>query len=133
MSEVPEHLLYTDEHEWVLIKGEVGVVGITDYAQETLDDIVYVELPELGAAVRQNEQFGAVDSSKTSSELFAPISGEVIEINDDLDPNPQLVNQDPYGKGWMIKIKIADPSDSERLMDASAYREFLETVQSAEE
>ncbi len=133
MSKVPDHLLYTDEHEWVHITGDVGVVGITDYAQEALDDIVYVELPSVGTIVKQNEPFGAVDSCKASSELFAPISGEVLEVNEGLEESPELVNQDPYGEGWMIKVRLSDPSEAENLMNASAYEEFLKKVESAED
>src|SRR5688500_8363571 len=104
----PQDLRYTKEHEWVRQEGDVAVVGITDYAQEQLGDIVYVDLPETGKTLKQMESFGAVDSVKTASDLYCPVSGEVLEITDALKASPELVNQQPYGAGWMLRLKASD-------------------------
>ncbi len=123
---VPENLKYTKEHEWAKVEGDVAIVGITDFAQDQLSDIVYVELPEVGAKVRQGEPFGTVEAVKAVSDLYSPVTGEVIEVNQKLADQPELVNQDPYGEGWMIKVKLQDPSEVERLMSAEEYKKLIE-------
>ncbi|GBC78292.1 Glycine cleavage system H protein [bacterium HR08] len=125
MATYPEDCLYTREHEWIRVEDDVGVIGITDYAQEALGDIVYVELPSVGDHFSQGEPFGNVESVKAVSELYMPVSGEVVEINEDLAESPQLVNEDPYGDGWMVKIALSDPTELETLMSASEYEEYV--------
>jgi glycine cleavage system H protein len=125
MSKIPTDLLYTKEHEWIRQEGDVMRVGITDYAQEELHEIVMVELPSTGTKVKANEVFGTVDSVKATSELFSPVSGEVVEMNEKLEEAPELVNNDPYGEGWMIVIKPADSTEIKALMKAEAYESFL--------
>lgn len=122
---IPHELKYTSEHEWVRLEGDVAYVGITDYAQEQLGDIVFVDIPSVGETLDANEVFGTIEVVKTVSDLFLPIAGEVLEQNEELEDNPELVNQDPYGKGWLIKIKPADASDMDRLLDADAYKAIL--------
>ncbi len=124
--EIPEELLYTEEHEWVYVDGDVAIVGITDYAQGELGDVIFVELPEVGDHVQQLEPFGSIEAVKTVSDVFAPVSGEVVEINSELDSNPQLINQDPYGEGWMVKIKMSDPKELESLLSAEEYQNMIE-------
>lgn len=127
MSNIPESLHYTEEHEYVKQTGEVGVVvvGITDYAQSELGDVVYVELPETGATFGQMDVFGTIEAVKAVSELFSPVAGEVIEINSELDGNPNLVNEDPYGDGWMIKLRMQNPEDLGQLLGASDYAQHI--------
>ncbi len=122
----PEDLRYTREHEWARKKGDNFVVGITDFAQEQLGDVVYVELPDVGDPVKKGESFGVVESTKAVSELFAPVTGKVVEVNDPLSDAPETVNDDPYEEGWMIVIEPSDPKELESLMDAKAYRAFVE-------
>ena len=124
----PQDLRYTKEHEWVRLEGDVAVVGITAYAQEQLGDIVYVDLPEAGKGLKQMESFGAVDSVKTASDLYAPVSGDVLEVNETLKASPELVNQEPYGAGWMLKLKASDRKELDSLMDAAAYEQYLATL-----
>ena len=124
--ELPEDLRYTREHEWISLQGEVATVGITDHAQEQLGDVVYVELPGVGDAVAKTEAFGVVESTKAVSDVYAPVSGEVVEVNDDLTDNPELVNEDPYGDGWLVKIRVSDASELGDLLSADEYRAFLE-------
>jgi glycine cleavage system H protein len=124
--EIPEDLRYTREHEWTRKKGDKVVVGITDFAQDQLGDVVYVELPDVGDPVKRGESFGVVESTKAVSELFAPVSGKVVEVNDPLSDAPETINEDPYEEGWMIVIEPADPKELEALMDAKAYRSFVE-------
>lgn len=126
MSKIPADLLYTKEHEWVRQEDGIVRVGITDYAQEELHEIVMVELPSVGTAVKANEVFGTVDSVKATSELFSPVSGEVVEMNEKLEEAPELVNNDSYGDGWMVAIKMADPSEVKKLLNAEAYKGFIE-------
>ena len=126
MSEVPEELRYTKEHEWIRVEGDSVVIGVTDYAQNALTDVVWVELPEMGAVVGSMDSFASVESVKSVSEIYAPISGEVIEINDVLEDSPELINQDPYGKGWICKMSISDNSELASLLDGTTYRGLIE-------
>jgi len=121
----PENLLYTKDHEWVRVEGDVAYIGITDFAQHELGDIVYVDIPSKGTSVAQHEVFGTVEAVKTVSDLFMPLSGEVLEINSVLDGSPELVNSDAYGQGWMIKCSIANPDEVTGLMSAAAYKELV--------
>jgi len=114
-------IYYTEEHEWLAVEGDIGTCGITEFAQEQLGDIVYVELPEVGRAVAQNDEIAVVESVKAASELYAPVSGEVTESNDGLADDPAKVNADTMGAGWFFKLKISDPSELENLMDGAAY------------
>lgn len=118
----PSNLYYTKDHEWVRVEGDVAYIGITDFAQKELGDIVYVDIPSKGKSVAQHEVFGTVEAVKTVSDLFMPLTGEVLELNAQLDGAPELVNSDPYGDGWMIKCSIANPSEVEGLMSAEAYQ-----------
>jgi glycine cleavage system H protein len=118
---VPDDLRYTKDHEWVRVEGDQATVGITQYAAEQLGDIVFVELPEAGRKLDQFATFGVVESVKAVSDLFAPVSGEVVEANGALSKEPELVNREPYGAGWMLRIKVADPKQVDELLDASAY------------
>ncbi|HEX9243719.1 MAG TPA: glycine cleavage system protein GcvH [Anaeromyxobacter sp.] len=124
--EIPQDLRYTREHEWARNKGGRIVVGITDFAQDQLGDVVYVELPDVGDPVKKGESFGVVESTKAVSELFAPISGKVLEVNAPLSDAPETINEDPYEEGWMIVIEPSDPKDLEALMDAKAYQAFVD-------
>jgi glycine cleavage system H protein len=121
----PENLKYTKEHEWILVNGDTGIVGITDHAQGELGDVVFVELPGAGKNVKQGETFGSIEAVKAVSDLYAPVSGSIVEINKDLGSTPEVVNKDPYGKGWMIKIRIANPAELSGLFDAAAYRALV--------
>ncbi len=118
----PENLKYTKDHEWVLIEGNMGIIGISDYAQGELGDVVFVELPPVGKAVKQHESFGTIEAVKAVSDLFAPVSGSVVEVNGDLTSTAELVNKDPYGKGWMVKIKLSKPDEVSGLLSAAAYK-----------
>jgi glycine cleavage system H protein len=124
----PQHCKYTKEHEWVRLEGGTAVVGITDYAQSELGDVVFVELPEPGASITQGETFGVVESVKAASDLYAPVSGEVLEANDELQTTPDLVNREPFGGGWMLRVRASNPADVNSLMDAAAYDEYLQTL-----
>lgn len=121
----PDELKYTKDHEWVKIDGDVATVGITDFAQSELGDIVFVEIETEGEELDAEEVFGSVEAVKTVSDLFMPLSGEVIEFNEKIEASPELVNSDPYGEGWMIKIKISDTSELESLMDVAAYKDAV--------
>lgn len=123
--EIPEGLKYSKEHEWVLVEGQSATIGITEYAQEELGDIVYVELPEVGEKVVKDDPFGAVESVKAVSDVYAPVSGAVLEINDVLPDNPETINDDPYGDGWMIRVELSDLDDLKDLMDADEYAEYV--------
>jgi glycine cleavage system H protein len=123
--EFPDDLRYTKEHEWLRLEGNDGVIGITDFAQDALGDVVFVELPAVGATLSQGQTFGVVESNKTVSDLFAPVSGRVTAVNQMLRDEPEHVNRDPYGEGWMIRIVIARRDEVERLLDADAYRAFV--------
>lgn len=124
--EFPEDLKYTKEHEWARLEGNRVVVGITDFAQEELGDVVFVELPEVGTEVEATGTFGVVESVKAVSDLYAPMSGTVVEVNSILEDRPELVNQSPYGDGWMIVLEAADIADVEQLLSAAAYRTYIE-------
>ena len=122
---LPGDIKYSQDHEWVRIEGDTVVIGITDYAQDQLGDIVYVEMPPVGDTLARGDEFGTVESVKAVSELFLPVGGEVLKVNADLEDTPELVNQDPYVKGWMVGIKPEDPSEIDGLMDKEAYLEML--------
>ncbi len=122
---LPDSLRYTKDHEWAETEGGTIRIGITDYAQDALGDVVFVELPEVGATFEEGEEFGTVESVKAVSELFMPVSGEVVEINGELGDSPELVNQDPYGGGWMLRIKASDPAQMDGLLEKGAYLEML--------
>jgi len=123
--EFPEDLKFSKEHEWVLVEGSVATVGITDYAQDQLGDIVFVELPAVGDKVSKEDAFGVVESVKAVSDIYAPVSGKVVEVNDDLPENPEMLNEDPYGDGWIIKIEMNDPEELQDLMSAAEYEEYV--------
>jgi len=129
--EFPRGLRYTKEHEWVRVEGHQAYVGITDYAQQELGDVVYVELPEADAAVRHMEPFGVVESVKAVSDLFSPVTGTIKQVNEELFDRPELVNSDPYGQGWMILVEITDPSEFDTLMTAEQYEAYLRQVKEA--
>lgn len=127
MSTIPENLKYADSHEWVLDNGDGTVtVGITDHAQDLLGDVVYVELPEVGIAVTATEQFSLIESVKAASDIYAPINGEIIEVNQDLEDSPELINEAPYEGAWIAKIKMSDAADLDKLLDAAGYAESIE-------
>ncbi|GAE28345.1 glycine cleavage system H protein [Halalkalibacter wakoensis JCM 9140] len=125
MSSLPNDLKYSEEHEWVKVEGDKVRIGITNFAQSELGDIVFVELPEVGDEIEMNEPFGSVESVKTVSELYAPVSGKVVEINEDLDDSPEFVNESPYEKAWMIVIEPSDTSQIEKLMTPEQYEEMI--------
>jgi len=124
MANVPESLHYSKDHEWVRVEGEVAVIGITDHAQEQLGDVVYVEVPKPGDEFAANESFGSVESVKAVSEIFTPVSGKVAAINESLADEPEKVNKDPYGEGWMIKIKMSSKGEVDSLLTAAEYEDF---------
>lgn len=121
----PEELKYTKDHEWVRVEGDLVVIGVTDFAQKELGDIVYVDVDTLDETVEENEVFGSIEAVKTVSDLFMPITGEVIELNEAIEDEPELVNSEPYGKGWMIKVKPENIEDVKTLLNASAYKELI--------
>jgi glycine cleavage system H protein len=123
--EFPDDLKYTREHEWLLVEGNVATVGITDFAQEQLGDVVFVELPAVGDKVTKDEAMGVIESVKAVSDVYAPVSGKVLEINDDLPESTEMVNEDPYGDGWMVKIEMSDASEIADLMSAAEYEQFV--------
>ncbi len=122
---IPDNLKYTKEHEWIRVEGDEGYVGITDFAQSELGDIVYVEIETVGESLQKDDPFGTVEAVKTVSDLFMPVSGTVLEANEDLEDSPELVNEDPYGKGWMIKVKLSDPSELDELLTPEQYAELI--------
>ena len=123
---IPDDLKYTKDHEWLRLEGDVCTIGITDHAQSELGDIVFVELPELGASLKEGNTFAVVESVKAVSDCYLPLAGEVVEVNSALEASPQNVNEDPYGEGWIVKLRVKDPSGADALMDAAAYGELLE-------
>lgn len=124
MANVPENLHYSKDHEWVRVEGDVAIIGITDYAQNSLGDVVYVELPKPGEDFSANEPFGSVESVKAVSEMFTPVSGKVVEINESLSDEPEKVNSDPYGNGWMIRVHMATRGEVDSLLTAAEYEDF---------
>lgn len=122
---VPANLLYTKDHEWLRIEGEFGYVGVTDFAQGELGDVVFIEIETLGETLKREEVFGTIEAVKTVSDMFMPVGGEILEVNPALEESPDVVNKDPYGKGWMVKIKITDPSEVEALLNAEKYQALL--------
>ena len=118
----PDNLKYTKDHEWIGLDGEAGTIGITDFAQKELGDVVFVELPDVGRALKQGEEFGTIESVKAVSELYSPVTGEVLEVNESLRDNPELVNKSPYEDGWIMKVRLGTASEVDDLMDAEAYK-----------
>ena len=125
MSQIPAGLKYTKEHEWIKVEGNVGIIGITAFAQDQLGDVVFVEVPAVGRVLKAHEQFGVVESVKTVSDLYCPVNGKVVEVNGALEATPELVNSDSYGEGWMIKVELDNPADVDGLLDAAAYEAFI--------
>jgi len=126
MANIQENLHYSKDHEWVAVDGDVATIGITDYAQHALGDVVYVELPKVGDTLESHEAFGSVESVKAVSEIFTPIAGEVVGVNDELNETPEAVNSDPYGAAWMIKIKMKNHGEADAMLNAAEYEEYLE-------
>ncbi len=124
MAKVPEDLHYSKDHEWVRVEDGVAVVGITDYAQNSLGDVVYVELPRVGEVFTAHDPFGSVESVKAVSEVFTPVSGEVVAVNESLNDTPEVVNNDPYGEAWMLKIKLSNPGEVDAMLNAAEYEDF---------
>jgi glycine cleavage system H protein len=122
---IPANLKYTKDHEWVSLDGEIATIGITDFAQKELGDIVYVEVETLDQSLDKDEVFGTVEAVKTVSDLFLPVAGEIVEFNDSLESNPEIVNSDPYGKGWMVKVKVANVSDMNELLSSEDYKTLI--------
>ena len=122
---IPNELKYTKDHEWIAIDGEIATVGITDFAQRELGDIVYVEIETVGELLKADEVFGTVEAVKTVSDLFLPVEGEILELNEDLETSPEDVNNDPYEKGWMIKMKVSNPSDLDNLLSSDNYKKLI--------
>ncbi len=123
----PQQYRYSKDHEWILVEGEVGRVGITDYAQKQLGDVVFLELPEVGRTLAAGEQFGTVESVKAVSELYSPVAGEVVKVNEELVGKPEVINKDPHGAAWMIEVRVADPAGVGSLMDAAAYQALVDS------
>jgi len=124
MANIPDDLHYSKDHEWVRVEGNVAVVGITDYAQDSLGDVVYVELPKTGDSFAANESFGSVESVKAVSEVFCPISGDIAAVNESLNDAPEKVNEDPYGEGWMIRVTMSNPGEVDSMLTAAEYEDF---------
>lgn len=125
MANIPESLRYSKDHEWVSVAGDTATIGITDYAQHSLGDVVYIDMPRVGDTFSTHEAFGSVESVKAVSEIFTPIAGEIIEVNDGLNDTPEAVNNDPYSSGWMIKIRMDNPNEADKLLSAVEYEEYL--------
>ncbi|MDT4952979.1 MAG: glycine cleavage system protein [Acidobacteriota bacterium] len=124
MANVPEDLHYSKDHEWIRVEGDVGTIGITDHAQDSLGDVVYVELPKAGESFEAHESFGSVESVKAVSEIFTPVGGEITEVNESLQDEPEKVNTDPYGEGWMMRIRMKNPGEVDSLLNAAEYEDF---------
>jgi glycine cleavage system H protein len=122
----PDNFRYTKDHEWLLLQGDEALVGISDYAQSELGDIIFTEFASVGEQLQQGETFGSVEAVKAVSDVFMPVSGEILEINAKLTDNPELINQDPYGEGWMIRIRLLEPEEVDELMDATTYRQLIQ-------
>jgi glycine cleavage system H protein len=129
MSNIPENLRYSKDHEWVKVDGETAAIGITDYAQHALGDVVYIDMPRTGDKLGAHEAFGSVESVKAVSEIFTPLAGEIVEVNDALNDTPEAVNTDPYGAAWMIKIKMDNPGEADAMLSADEYEEYLSSVE----
>ena len=125
MANVPENLHYSKDHEWVLVNDGVATVGITDYAQHSLGDVVYIDLPRVGDSFGTHEAFGSVESVKAVSEVFTPVAGEIVEVNEGLNDTPEVVNSDPYGDAWFVKIKMNNPGEADKMLTAAEYEEYL--------
>ncbi|MFY9270381.1 MAG: glycine cleavage system protein GcvH [Candidatus Manganitrophaceae bacterium] len=123
---IPDNLRYHKEHEWVRVEGKKATVGISDFAQESLGDIVYLEIPKIGSTVRYGDEMTEIESTKTTSPVYAPVGGKVVAVNEKLKEKPEAINQDPYGEGWVVVIEMTDPSEAERLMTAKEYDQFLQ-------
>jgi glycine cleavage system H protein len=121
----PDNLKYTAEHEWIRVEGENGFVGITDYAQGELGDIVYVDVPAAGANVEKGKSFGTIEAVKAVSDIYAPVSGKIVEVNPEIKDHPEVINKDPYGAGWMVKISISEPAQADTLLDSQAYKSLI--------
>lgn len=128
MSNIPENLRYSKDHEWVKVDGDVAAIGITDYAQHALGDVVYIDMPRVGDKLGAHEAFGSVESVKAVSEIFTPIAGEIVEVNDALNDTPEAVNSDPYGDAWMIKVKMDNPGEADAMLSSEEYEEYLTSV-----
>jgi glycine cleavage system H protein len=128
MSNIPEHLRYSKDHEWVSVDGDVATIGITDYAQHSLGDVVYIDMPRVGDKLNSHESFGSVESVKAVSEIFTPVAGEIVEVNEGLNDTPEAVNNDPYSAGWMIKVKMDNPGEADAMLTAEEYEEYLSTI-----
>ena len=127
MANVPEDLQYSKDHEWIRVNGDTGTIGITDYAQNSLGDVVYVELPKPGESFAAHESFGSVESVKAVSEIYTPVSGEIIEVNESLQDEPEKVNTDPYGEGWMIRVRMSNKGEVDSLLSAAEYEDFAKS------
>lgn len=125
----PDDFYYTQDHEWIKMEGETGTVGITDFAQKQMGDVVYVELPKVGTQLEFHQSMGVIESVKAVSDVYSPVAGEVIEINQELNDSPELINENPHGKGWIIRIKVKDVADLQKLMSAIDYEKFLEGIE----
>ncbi len=125
MSNIPENLRYSKDHEWVMVENDIATIGITDYAQHSLGDVVYIDMPRVGDKLNTHESFGSVESVKAVSEIFTPVAGEISEVNDGLNDTPEAVNNDPSGAGWMIKIKMDNPLEADGLLSSAEYEEYL--------
>ena len=125
MSNIPENLRYSKDHEWVGVDGDIATIGITDYAQHALGDVVYIDMPRVGDKLTAHEAFGSVESVKAVSEIFMPVGGEITEVNDGLNDTPEAVNNDPYVAGWMIKVKMDNPGEADAMLSAEEYEEYL--------
>ncbi len=126
MSNIPENLRYSKDHEYVSVNGDVATIGITDYAQHSLGDVVYIDMPRVGDKFGTHESFGSVESVKAVSEIFTPVAGEVVEVNEGLNDAPEAVNNDPYNAGWMVKVKMDNPGEADAMLNAAEYEEYLE-------
>lgn len=124
-SKIPQNLKYAQNHEWIALSDSLATIGISDFAQQELNDVVYVELPEVGRSFSQGEPFAIIESVKAASDVFMPVSGEIVEVNATLETSPELVNDQPYGEGWLVRIRVADPAEMEELMDPIAYYAFV--------